>query len=65
MVKIEFNGTAKGFETANYLLSLAIDRAKELDPDLLKTYDLSNTSLKQAEAFRKKMVKGFLNSKEI
>lgn len=63
-MKIEITTSPKGFEAANFLLSLAIDQASNLDDKSLKNFGLSKSDLKKAESLRKSMVDGFFKYSE-
>jgi hypothetical protein len=58
-MKIEITTSAKAIEVANMILGQGI-KAIEERPDLQKSFDLSATDLKNANAFRKALLKAFL-----
>lgn len=59
-MKIEIKTSAKAIECANAILGQGI-KALEERPDLMKQMNFSFTDLKNASAFRKSLIKSFLN----
>ena len=57
-MKLEFTTTVKGFETANFLLKMAITSCRE-KPEMMKRLMLTTTELVKAEKLREKMVDAF------
>jgi len=55
--------SSKAVESANCILGQAIQQLLERE-DLRKQMDLSLTNVQDAEAFRKSLLKGFLNRKK-
>ena len=58
IMKLEITTTGEKVEKVNYLISLAIDSAKE-NPAFLKAADLTEKDLDKIESFRKQMLKGY------
>jgi len=57
-MQLEITTTRKKIEKVNYLISLAIDSAKE-NLAFLKAADLTEKDLDDVESFRKQMLKGY------
>jgi len=58
-MKIEIETSIKNIEAANCLLGLAIQAFKE-SPANMKRLNISKTNVKDAEQFRKSLLKAFI-----
>lgn len=63
-MKIEITTSAKAIEVANMILGQGIKSIEE-NTAIQKAFDLSDTDLKNAKAFRKSLLKSFTNGRLI
>ena len=57
-IKLEIECTGQQVEMANFLLGRAYENAKDNDK-VLKIWNISGKELRQAEIFRKKLLKAY------
>ena len=63
-MKLEINTSSKAVEVANMILGQGIKSIEE-NPHIQKAFDLSDTDLKNAKAFRKALLKSFTGGRLI